>query len=214
MRQQMISVFIGVSLGLAWSSSGWAAEKNAPSGPQDTPGAAALAPESEVSTAPSATSEPAPTVQPAPAAQAPAPAPVESPREKALKEWRAKLNGTNWALELKPSGGGNKKPLQDTLTFQDRQILSKLLSKDGYLGSNYTLTVQEDGSAIWETMQTKESGGVVFWRAEIQGDAMQGVLSKQPAEGATEEFSFIGHRSQGKMEQEETPAQKRGRGPS
>ena len=39
--------------------------------------------------------------------------------------------------------------------------------KKGFPSTNITLTVQPDGSLIWETMQTSEKSGICFWRGEM-----------------------------------------------
>ena len=123
------------------------------------------------------------------------PASAEKIAVKAAKEKEAAalLNGTIWSIEWTPlSGGKPKKPLKDTLTFENGKVTSETLSRDGYPTSNYTLTVGEDGVTVWETMQTKEKTGVVFWRGERQGDTMRGILSKQPADGPPVDHSFSG----------------------
>ena len=137
-----------------------------------------------------------------PSLQQPASAPsvqsavrARSPQEKLLEEVRAKLDGTTWSLELRPfegSEGGKKKNPQDAVTFHGTTVASERLSKRGYGPSNYSLKVNDDGTATWETMQTKEGTGVAFWRGEVQGETMRGVLSQQPTGGATENFSFSG----------------------
>lgn len=123
-----------------------------------------------------------------PAKAAPA-APVESPRDKAAKEWLAKLDKTQWRLTVRKTGS-SKVAYEDTVTFDDRRVTSEWLSKDGYPDSNFTLTVQDGGAAVWETMQTKAGEGTALWRGEIQDERMSGILIKQPLEGAAEDFSF------------------------
>ena len=123
-----------------------------------------------------------------PAKAAPA-APAESPRDKAAKEWLAKLDGTQWTLTLRQAGSSAVS--HDTVTFEGRRVTSEQLSKAGYADSNYTLTVQDGGTAaVWETMQTKAGEGTALWRGEIQDERMSGILIKQPLEGAAEDFSF------------------------
>ena len=126
-----------------------------------------------------------PAVQPAPP-----PTPAEFPQDHAMKAWLEKLNGTTWSLELRPSGAKQGGPQQDTVTFEGRRVVSKLLTAEGYGGSNFTLTSQDDQTATWETMQVKAGGDMVFWRAEIRGETMSGALSKQPAQGEPVMYSF------------------------
>ena len=79
------------------------------------------------------------------------------------------------------------------LVLTKKQIKSSFMEKSGYPASNYSLTLGGDGRAVWETMQTKEGEGVVFWRGEVDGATMRGVLSKHPTEGPSEDYSVSGH---------------------
>ncbi len=107
-----------------------------------------------------------------------------------------KLNGTEWTIELTPMYGGKpKQPLSDTLQFVRGKVTAAGLAKDSYVPSNCTVTVGDDGVPVWETMQTSENKGVVFWRGELHGDTMRGILSKHPVEGNTEDYSFAGKQS-------------------
>ena len=138
----------------------------------------------------------------APAAEAPAAAPEPPPAPPKAKtpegEIRAQLAGTSWDVELTMIAGEKTKKQKDTLTFDDRQIKSDRLTKAGYPATNYTLTIGDDGVPVWETMQTKEGEGVAFWRGELHGTVMRGVLSKHPTEGAPEDASFTGREATGK----------------
>jgi hypothetical protein len=92
------------------------------------------------------------------------------------------------------SGGAAK---TDIVQFQGPQITSEQLSKAGFSSSNFTLTVQDDGTAVWETMQSKEGGELAFWKGEVAATAqtMQGVLSRQKAPGQSEDFAFAAKRT-------------------
>lgn len=119
-----------------------------------------------------------------------APEPPMDPELKAIEELRAKLSGTTWSLDLTPQAGG--KAIADTLAFADRQVTSTVLTQDGYGASNITLT-RQGGTVLWETMQSKEVGDpVVFWRGEINGDRMSGVMTKRQPDGKTQSYSFTG----------------------
>ncbi len=107
-----------------------------------------------------------------------------------LKEWAEKLNGTQWTVELKRRDGGSSQ--RDTLSFDGIRMLSEQLVKEGYGGSNCTFKIESDGTAIWETIQMKQGGDTVFWRGEIRGTQMSGMLSRQPAQGLPEDYSFNG----------------------
>ncbi len=108
----------------------------------------------------------------------------------------ARLKGTAWAIELTPMTGEKpKRPLTDTLHFENGKIGSDGLTKSGYPATNYTLTIGDDNTPVWESMQTKEGEGVSFWRGELRGETMRGILSKHPIEGNAEDYSFVGHQS-------------------
>ncbi len=93
------------------------------------------------------------------------------------------------------SGEKLKKPMQDTLKFQQGKLTSAMLTKDGYVSSNYTLTVGDDAIPVWETMQVHPEKGNAFWRGELHGDTMSGILSRHPLEGPAQDYSFLGHQS-------------------
>lgn len=133
----------------------------------------------------------APSMPTAPSAPATAPSPEEAVR--------AVLDGTRWTIELSPLGGGEKaKPRKDTVTFGASTTASEWLSTQGYPRSNYTVTIGDDGVVVWETMQTHEGEGVAFWRGEVHGATMRGVLSRHPVEGTPQDFSWSGREADGK----------------
>ncbi len=132
--------------------------------------------------------------QAAPATEA-APARLLSPED----QIRAQLDGTEWTVQLNPSAGVKGATSQkDTVTFTKKQVKSSFMEKAGYPASNYSLTIGGDGRAVWETMQTKEGEGVAFWRGEVDGSTMRGVLSRHPTEGASEDYSLSGQVTGGK----------------
>ncbi len=125
-------------------------------------------------------------------------------------EVAARLSGAEWVIELTPmSGEGAKATRQDTLLFADGTVTSKQLSAKSYNTTNYTLTIGDDGTPVWETMQTSEAEGVAFWRGELREDGMRGILSKHPLEGNAEDYSFVS-RGEKRVEPEKKaePAQK------
>jgi hypothetical protein len=126
-------------------------------------------------------------------------------RAKARAEATTKLNGT-WAVELMPMFGDKKQPKPDTLSFDQGKVSSSTLGKDGYSVTNATISVGDDGVPVWETMQTSEGKGVAFWRGELHGETMTGVLSKHPVEGSTEDYSFSGKKTGETASMPATPA--------
>jgi hypothetical protein len=150
---------------------------------------------------------PAETAAPAPAAkkQQPPPAKAEAAApqidkalEKTLKDKReavqkkmALLNNTEWQIEMLPLSGKGKKELE-TVTFKNNQVTLTNFFKKGFPQTNITLTVQEDGTVIWETMQTSEKAGICFWRGELDKamTTMRGVLSHKIDEKTKMDYSF------------------------
>ncbi|MBI3321615.1 MAG: hypothetical protein HYZ91_05045 [Candidatus Omnitrophica bacterium] len=126
-----------------------------------------------------------------PAATEPAgPRPTEA-------EVAAKLNGTQWAIDLRAMfGEGQPAPINDVLSFERGTISSKRLSDRGYVASAFTISVADSGVPVWETMQTSQDDGVVLWRAELHGEKMIGSLSKYPVEGSSEDYVFEGQPAQ------------------
>ncbi len=124
---------------------------------------------------------------------------------KATEEKKAELNGTSWDVEIKSTSGKGILSGKDTLTFQDERFHSQKAEKNDYSETNYTLTVQETGPTIWETMQTSSKGEVTFWRGEWKEDSMSGVISRQLKEG-NEEYFFSSSAKKGISKSSAKPA--------
>jgi hypothetical protein len=103
---------------------------------------------------------------------------------------KLEINGTQWEVQVALAGGAKGiLPAKDTLTFQDGRFTSKSLNDMDFSSTNYTLTVQESGVTIFETMQTSEKNGIAFWRGEWKEDVMSGIISRQLEKG-NEEYNF------------------------
>ena len=111
-------------------------------------------------------------------------------RREAETKAKETLGLKEWPIYLVTMAEKKTKAETDVLTFPEGKIISKNLTDKGYPASNYTVTVQEDGLIIWETMQTAEKGDIAFWRGELQGEVMRGVLSMHPVKGETKDYSF------------------------
>ena len=122
---------------------------------------------------------------------------MDAKQHRLLEEWHGKLTGTAWTLQLRPMNGPAEAVESDTLQFSDAQVTSSQLSKSGYNSSNYSLRLQGDSAATWETMQSKEGGEAAFWRGEVEGDVMRGVLSQRLPNGGSKDFSFVGSKTSG-----------------
>jgi hypothetical protein len=116
------------------------------------------------------------------------PALAAQSQEEQLKAKKEELNGTEWNVNV-TSAADKTKSHPDTLKFQDGRFESAKLKADGFNSTNYTLTLQEGGPTVFETMQSHENGAVVFWRGEWDGESMRGLLSKQK-DGKSEDSYF------------------------
>lgn len=114
-------------------------------------------------------------------------------RKQTMQKATDLLNGKEWIIYLYPSGvsAGKKLPvISDVLTFKDGKVSSKVFTAKGFAESNYTLTVSDDGTAVWETMQRTEQEDLAFWRGELRGADLTGVMNMHTAKGVIEEYSF------------------------
>lgn len=120
-------------------------------------------------------------------------------REKAIKEWRTKLSGTKWELEVVVSGNALPKVVEaDVLTFDRSTVGSDTLRKAGFEDASYALYPPTEQSVEWEAMQRREEKGseeLAIWRGEVMKDTIRGTLTRQRKKGdkeTTENFSFAG----------------------
>ena len=119
---------------------------------------------------------------------------------------RKEIDNRQWSIRLVPLSGKGKQSV-DTVVFEDGTVEFKEFGKKGFPATNFSLKIQEDNVAVWETMQTSEKSGVAFWRGEISPDleTMRGVLSHKIDEKTKEDYSFVSV-AQGKGAQ---PAEKK-----
>jgi hypothetical protein len=108
---------------------------------------------------------------------------------KMILEKKGELNGSSWSIKIDSQAKKGELLGEDTLVFQNDKFRSERSDKIGYTPTNYTLTVQEAGPTIWETMQTSKKGEVCFWRGEWKENVMTGIISRQLEKGA-EEYYF------------------------
>ena len=106
----------------------------------------------------------------------------EVPREK------EGLDATVWNMKLVPLEGG--KATNDRLSFHRGKFVSEKLKNLYYSASNYSLIIDEDGTMVWETMQTSPHG-TASWRGEMSQGKMQGILSLRQYGEESQDFSFI-----------------------
>lgn len=102
------------------------------------------------------------------------------------------LDGTQWTIELKSQSNlGTGSLHSDRIIFKDGAVSSNESLRKGFSTSHYTMTVQDDGMIIWETMQTASDGTTASWRGEIKQGKMEGILSLREKGKEPQDFSFI-----------------------
>lgn len=109
-----------------------------------------------------------------------------------IEQKRKEMDNMEWEIQLNPLSGKGK-ALPETVIFKNSQVSFTEFGKKGFTPSNFSLKVQEDKILVWETMQSKEKAGVVFWRGEISSDLekMRGVASYQFGDKKKEDYSFV-----------------------
>ncbi len=103
---------------------------------------------------------------------------------------KAELNGHEWEVKLSSAADPKKITGTDILVFKDLKFESKEMVAKGFNITNYTISLQEGGPTVWETMQSDDKGQSIFWRGEWEGESMRGVMSKQSGNGKNEDYYF------------------------
>jgi len=109
-------------------------------------------------------------------------------RKKKIAQAKKELEGTVWEISLTQMGTTNKS--EDTITFTEGKVESRKLTDEGFSPTNFTVSLKENEIIVWETMQSSEDEGLAFWRAEISGGRMRGVLSRHISENRVKDYTF------------------------
>lgn len=120
--------------------------------------------------------------------------------EKQIKQQLQQLE--KWVVYLIPTGANppRVKIRKDILTFSDISVSSDYLTEKDFRNSNYSLSANDDGMGVWETMQRNDRGDIAFWKGQIKDLAMRGVLGLQPKKGRMQEFTFTTEKPDGYVE--------------
>jgi hypothetical protein len=112
-------------------------------------------------------------------------------RRKLVEKKRGELNNTEWLVEISAIGG-QERPESGTITFKNNRVAISNYGKHEFPETNYTITVQNDGGFVWETMQVSEKSGTAFWRGEMDPGmkSMRGSLSLHSDEYTIHDYSF------------------------
>ncbi len=182
-------LIVTMILGLAFGRTGdaWPWDTTAPAKKASPAAAAPAKTDAKAAPAEEKASQAKPVVQSIPTLS---PAELEKQRAQRDKK-KGQLNNNQWDVDITPLSGKGAK-LTDVLVFRDNKFSSDYFSKMGFAPSNFTVTIQDDGSVVVETMQSGEKEGIIFWRLELDKDlaSCKGILSRQLADNKTEDFSF------------------------
>ena len=110
-------------------------------------------------------------------------------RNQLAAQAKNKLESRQWEVSV-TSAGKKAATEADVFTFTNGKVTSKNLSAQGYKKSNLNVGIQDDGTAVWETMQVNANNDLAFFRGELFGTAMKGVISMQPVKGAKTVLHF------------------------
>lgn len=101
------------------------------------------------------------------------------------------LDGTAWIVEFKADLGAlTSYPQFDKVVFKKDTVSSIYLASQGFAPSNYSVNRQEDGTLVWETMQTNQKGETVFLRGEEKDGSMKGAFQRRYADTNSDRVSF------------------------
>lgn len=106
------------------------------------------------------------------------------------QEALTQLNSQGWAIKLAQQSAKKPRVEADILTFSGQGVVSQFLSARGFGGSQFSLSIQDDGAAVWETVQRSVNEDIAAWRGELRGGVMSGTLSIRYKTGMAETYSF------------------------
>ena len=109
-----------------------------------------------------------------------------------LDQKRLELENTQGDIAVKLSSG--EKKVDDGLVFKNTQFSSREVELRGFKAVSYSLALQDDGTVIFETMQSSEEGGTIFWKGEISPDnvSVRGMLSEVAVDQSSQDLYFSG----------------------
>ncbi len=118
---------------------------------------------------------------------------AEAPVRELSESGRKDLEGAEFVIEIIDlDSEGNRRVVQkDRLIFREGKFYSQEFNNQGFKPSNYTLTYREDGTIVWETMQSSDEGKAVSWYGEWDGQKVRGVLNRHGFAGQSMSLSFV-----------------------
>lgn len=103
------------------------------------------------------------------------------------------LDGTQWEVEMVyVSEKGKKEVSTDILKFSDKKFISENFEKMKYTPTNYSMTLEEDGTTKFGTMQIIKDKETSFWKGVVRGETVDGSVHTQFPKGSSKTVYFTG----------------------
>lgn len=106
---------------------------------------------------------------------------------------RAELEDTQWEIDV--AGGSQDESLvKDELLFKNGRFSSRFFLMKGFVPMNFSLSLQDDGGIVVESIQSDPEKGMVFWRGEFGDDPhlIRGMSSEVLPDKSTVDRFFNG----------------------
>jgi len=101
------------------------------------------------------------------------------------------LDGTEWDVTMVyVTKKGKKNTSEDKLIFSEKKFISEKYEKNGYDPTNYSLTLEGDGSTKFGTMQIKGKE-TLFWKGNVENDTIDGSVHTQFAGGKSPRTTYF-----------------------
>lgn len=104
----------------------------------------------------------------------------------------ARIGGTRWIVILEPLyGKDSTEVLRDTITFSSNEFSSIRFAAEGFKTADVVVST-EDGVPVWTALLSNPLKGVVFWKGQVYGELLEGIVSRLPLEGKIQDYRFKG----------------------
>lgn len=120
---------------------------------------------------------------------------INSPVTVNAEEPNNPLKGTSWIIEVSELNFSSKSTVsfRDVLQFDSETVTYSHLLSEGHPPATFTLSVNDGGVVVWESMQALNNYKLVlFWRGKVQGETMEGIFTRQALGAPLRSFSFSG----------------------
>ncbi len=117
------------------------------------------------------------------------------------------LDGSKWAIvQTLVEKSGKTSTVEDTLNFENKKFYSEVFRDKEYEPTNYSVSLNDDGTTKFGTMQNKDEE-TVYWEGRVKGETIDGTINvySKKAKGIREEYYFNGTRLSGELKPKVMP---------